>query len=430
MNIIDGKPVGRAGVLAFLEELPQRLLETRRRGKRLDAETVIGGCARLAEHLDQEEWLGRALEAGLGRDTAARMVDEALRMLRRDYLEEKLRRELGERAAPAPRTREAWYPLGVLTHIAAGNAAGLPAMSVIEGLLAGNINLLKLPGEDDGLSTCLLQGLLECQPELCEYVYVLDLPSTDVESIGKLLAVSDGVAVWGSDFAIRGIRRLAAPGCKLIEWGHKLSFAYVTPAGADAAAFAGIARDICSSEQLFCSSPQCVFYDTGSDRELDSFAEKLAAAMEETCFRYQRAWIPPAAQAEITTALRLAELEEIFGDKRRFSGAGFCVVADHRDSALSPSPMYRNIWVKKLPRESLHAGLQPRGYLQTAALACGEEEQAGLEQALLSCGVCRITPCGGMNRLYAGQPHDGEYALQRYSRRVSVGRVSVGGRAD
>ena len=47
--------------------------------------------------------------------------------------------------------REETRPLGVLLHIAAGNAEGLPFFSVVEGLLAGNINILKLPGMDDGV---------------------------------------------------------------------------------------------------------------------------------------------------------------------------------------------------------------------------------------------------------------------------------------
>ena len=42
-------------------------------------------------------------------------------------------------------------PLGVLLHIAAGNADGLPAFSVAEGLATGNINILKLPQADNGL---------------------------------------------------------------------------------------------------------------------------------------------------------------------------------------------------------------------------------------------------------------------------------------
>lgn len=43
-------------------------------------------------------------------------------------------------------------PLGTLLHITAGNMEGLPVFSIVEGLLTGNVNILKLPGNDGGLS--------------------------------------------------------------------------------------------------------------------------------------------------------------------------------------------------------------------------------------------------------------------------------------
>ena len=47
----------------------------------------------------------------------------------------------------------------------------------------------------------------------------------------RLAGLADGVVVWGGDGAVRGVRELAGPSVKLIEWGHKISFAYVTLKG-------------------------------------------------------------------------------------------------------------------------------------------------------------------------------------------------------
>ena len=58
------------------------------------------------------------------------------------------------------------YPLGVLLHVGAGNMEGLPAYSAVEGLLAGNINLLKLPENDNGISSFLLRRLAAIEPRL------------------------------------------------------------------------------------------------------------------------------------------------------------------------------------------------------------------------------------------------------------------------
>ena len=51
-------------------------------------------------------------------------------------------------------------PLGVLFHISAGNVDFLPTYTVIEGLLVGNVNILKLPSGDNGLSIKILKEII------------------------------------------------------------------------------------------------------------------------------------------------------------------------------------------------------------------------------------------------------------------------------
>src|SRR5262249_186182 len=53
-------------------------------------------------------------------------------------------------------------------------------------------------------------------------------------------------------------------------------------------------------------------------------------------------------------------------------------------------------------------------------LACPRERIHELSAALFDAGALRVRSIGGMLDSYAGEPHDGVYALQRYSRRVSV----------
>jgi hypothetical protein len=293
---------------------------------------------------------------------------------------------------------------------------------VLEGLLAGNVNLLKLPGNDDGISTSLLKRMMEIEPLLAEYVYVFDLPSTDAESIKKLLAVSDAVAVWGSDFAVSGIRALAPPNLQIIEWGHRLSFSWFTKAGETAEAMEGAARDICETEQVLCSSPQCVYYETDSFEELKAFAARFSEVLGRISARYPSEPLEPGAQAEVTALLALTDVEELLEDKKAFRGDGWSVIAD-MDPELRPSPMFRNVWVKPLTGETLHGVLRPRkGYLQTVGLACAPEEYEPASEGLFRCGVCRVTPCGAMSSNYPGEPHDGSFALRRYTRVVTARR--------
>ena len=130
-------------------------------------------------------------------------------------------------------------PKGVLFHISAGNMDALPAYSVLEGLLTGNINLLKLPSEDHGLSRFLLEKLMEYQPVLRDYIYIFDLPSQDLEGMRKLMDLANAIILWGSDEAVSQVRRYAPVNTEIIEWGaqtqlclySKAEYSGRTPAG-------------------------------------------------------------------------------------------------------------------------------------------------------------------------------------------------------
>lgn len=194
------------GLLAGLEgELNAALA-----GPPLPAETVLAALDALGRRLAAGEFdalLRRFLPAG----ELARL-GEVLPLFTRDVLEEKLRAELGpERFSPRERrqTTARFLPLGVLLHVAAGNQPGLGLFSVAEGLLTGNVNLLKLPREDKGLSLAALSLLTEAAPELAGFVYAFDLPSSRTAELKALAGLADGIAVWGGDGAV--LARRAGP---------------------------------------------------------------------------------------------------------------------------------------------------------------------------------------------------------------------------
>ena len=422
MNLIEGRIVDEAECRAYLSDLPEITAETLSSGFP-DTETVIAAADALSRSLDAADaapWLPP--DEGL----AELLLAEARRFLSRGYLTRKLELELG----PSPFAyrdigagrRTAFRPLGVLTHIAAGNAQGLPAFSVLEGLLAGNINLLKLPGHDDGLSTALLRRLVEIEPKLKRYISIFDLPSTDIDAIRALLNVSDAAAVWGSDFAVSGIRALARPSLQLIEWGHRLSMSCVTRLGETPEALSGIARDICETEQLVCSAPQCVYYEADSFGDLCAFGERLAEALENAAVS-----LPPRqpdlyTQAGITELVLLSSREELLECKKVIRSESFTIIADN-DPALTASPGFRTVWLKPMAAGSFDAALRrEHGYLQTVGLSCGPDELAGLSERLFRCGACRVMPCGNMTSNTAGEPHDGQYALRRYTKAVVLTR--------
>ncbi len=418
MNIIKGEIVDTTQAHCFLNELDAVFCDTLKRPL-LDIETVIAAADTLSQNLSTDKAVSILALFGLSRLAAKDMAAQARRFLSRDYLTQKIARELGGTDAHRYGGHiERFSPLGVITHISAGNAAGLPAFSVLEGLLAGNINILKLPGSDDRLSTTMLKMLIDIEPRLAEYIYVFDFPSTDTEAIKKMVFASDAVAVWGSDFTVSGIRSLTPPQIPIIEWGHKLSFACVTKQGETHDALRGIADDICRSEQLLCNAPQCVYYEADTFYDLTAFAQRFFEVLASFHALYPAPAPDPAAQAEITALLALCSAEALVEDKAVLYGDGFNVIVDNSNELVA-SPGYRTVWIKPIHRDSFFDVLRDKkGYLQTVGISCSPHELSYYTHTLTACGACRIVPCGAMLSNTPGEPHDGRFALRQYVKTI------------
>ena len=406
----------------LLERLEADCLETIA-GQSIDRETVVAACDALACRVEAGDY-----DSVLQPFLAAFSIDparfrEALFLFKREALSYKLAVELGSEDLPdltppgrAP-IRRRRMPLGVLFHMAAGNVDGLPAYSVVEGLLAGNVNILKLPAQDRGASLLLLRELVRLEPRLRDFVYVFDVPSTDLQSLERFAKIADAVVVWGGDEAVRAARALAGPDTALICWGHKLSFAYAVPPVSDGDLEA-LADHICATGQLLCSSCQGIFLDTGDMGEVYALAERFFPVLQAAARRHPPA--DPALRARATLELYAQELEADSGGRRIYRGGGVSVTAAP-DSRLELGLLAGNCWVKPLPRDQIVPRLKPRkGCLQTAGLLCPEGEREALSALLARAGVVRVTGPGDMSRTVPGEAHDGTYPLAAYTRIVEV----------
>lgn len=368
---------------------------------------------------------------GLSASEAEEVLRDIAEVLERSALEAKLLRELGSLDPFAPRrvkdetpVFEAWAPLGVLVHVAASNAPAVAPLSVLEGLLAGNINLLKTGSKNGLFPQKFLKALLAEAPggALDRFVYVFEIPSAEKDLIALLLREADGIAAWGGDEATGAIRAMAPAGARVIEWGHRISFAYVSSGSLDnAEALDAIARDVCRIEQQACSSPQCICVDTEDRDALKRFAVGLAGTLGRVSPSIPRTEPGDAEAAEITTVRELADVGACLGEGEVLEAPdrSWRVLLNY-STGLSPSPLFRTVWVKPLPRVKILEALRPlRRYLQTVGLACRREELAELSRCLLCAGVTRVACPGAMLGSYPGEPHDGLYALERYCRRVA-----------
>ena len=401
----------QAELIASLNEDINKTLAT---GITPSKEDVISACDTLAKRIMAGEFDAIVQPFLKAYDVTEEYFQSLCLMFTREGLEEKVRIELcdDEKEIGGTIYRER-RPLGVLMHIAAGNFDVLPAYSVVEGLLAGNINILKLPMGDSGRSVMLLNHLITINPALKPFIYVFDVPSTETESIKKLADLSDGVAVWGGDAVVSATRQFASVNTKIIAWGHKLSFAYCEKDCRDEELLR-LAKAICSTNQTLCSSCQGIFLDTDSDEELISFGERFFRILKDA----------NAISSPVNYGMRAKNAINIYNEKLEqhdtesviFNGDGVSVIVK-KDSELELSYMFRNVWVKKLLINKIPELHKYKNHLQTAAVLTEDPvKRKEIIKNLSSAGVVRITGPDTMSRSISGEAHDGTYALREYSK--------------
>ncbi|WP_448092713.1 aldehyde dehydrogenase family protein [Pseudomonas lini] len=384
----------------------------------IDSDTVIESAARFATQLQ-----ARSLDLPLDDDQYRGLID----FCQQSNLSTKLDRELGLQPRSLRRIDyrqpcfESWHPLGLVVHITPGNAPMLAFCAVLESLLAGNINWLRPSSSDQGLTAQLLAALVRCDisGRLAEFVAVLPV---NTSRIAQLCAKADGVSAWGGETALKAIRQQIPAGCRWIDWGHKVSFAYLSPEAANPAALDALADEVCRLDQQACSSPQWVLVDSDDPAVVQALGDRLAEALNRRAPQWP-ALVPTDQEAsEITTRTAMARLDQSFKNQtgRVWTGAGWRVIWEHHQK-LAPSPLFRTVLLKPVPQHLLAESLLPwRTVLQSCALIASPAETPELVRTLINAGVTRIAPCGSIHDGYPGEPHDGVYALSRLSRRLSV----------
>ncbi|WP_262138912.1 aldehyde dehydrogenase family protein [Pseudomonas sp. Marseille-Q5117] len=394
------------------QALPQQLEAS------LDSSTVIKTVSAFAEHL-------RSANADLPLDPEQRQA--LIDFCQPEALLYKRQRELGADADSLRRIDyrqprfEAWRPLGLVVHITPANAPLLAFCAVVESLLAGNINWLRPSRSDQGLTAQLLSALVACDASGQLPGYVAVIPASS-EQTGQLCKHANGVAAWGGEAALQAIRQQLAPGCRWIDWGHRISFVYLTPEATTPEALDAVADEVCRLDQQACSSPQWVLVDSDDPQVLCDIGERLAQALKRRAGQWP-ALLPTLQEAsQITMHTQMASLAQSFAGQtgQVWNGSGWRVIWAH-NRQLAPSPLFRSVLLHPVPMALLTATLQPwRNVLQSCALVCAQPRIVELTRTLIAAGVTRIAPIDSIHDGYEGEPHDGVYALQRLSRRVSV----------
>lgn len=401
---------------------------------------LLDACDAMAQAMYPDSALYLSLHHTLSQTHkyTAREIADSLASLQqfmtREQLEQKLRREFNsltpftsERVDYANQHFEKFAPLGVLGHILPANDPIVGVLSVIEGLLAQNINLVKLSSRSARFPQRFFEALFEYGPVLKDKIYLLAIASEQETQLKSAFSLCDALAVWGSQDAVDGAKSLVPSHTKVIDWGPKISFAYLAdqsfePGPACDPLLNALCEEICLNDQLACSAPQVVFLDTQDKARLTDFGQRLAQSLETFTSRRPPRQPSLSEASEIALQTKLNELEQPFGHTQVIQGEqGQWRVFINDEVSLQASPLYRTIWVKPLPKQDIIACLRPhKAFLQTLGLACQPQSLGALSEHFLAAGVTRINQIGQMQHSYTGAPHDGRYALRQYTQKISL----------
>ena len=221
--IIEGKRI-QTDKATCLDGVGKRIMNTLSKGTP-DIRRVIAALDSLGKVLTQDEtFLVEELkELGLSIEEIKETKISSETVLSSKETFKKIKRELGEipfeitRQSSRETEFEGWMPMGVLGHVTSSNDAMLPFFSSVEGILTGNINLIKTATGAHKVAMAMVEKLCEIDESLAPYFYIFPLSSKDEDLLKEMFALCNAIAVWGSDGATAGVRKLAPSGIKIIR---------------------------------------------------------------------------------------------------------------------------------------------------------------------------------------------------------------------
>ncbi len=409
----------------LLKKLPLDINKTLT-NSRLDPMVVINACDKLSSNIIAGQYNHLLYTLDLEPNVIKQHLASAIKFLKKESLLAKMQLELNNMQLYEPYTDTLPFasrtitkcinPLGALFHVAAGNVNGLSACTLVEGLLGGNINILKLSREDKEITFQLLLELIKIEPLLIPYIYVFDTPLQDIKAIKKMALASNAVVTWGNDVILSDIKKLLPTSIKFIEWGHKVSCCYIDITAVNDNMLYDLAMHITITKQLLCSSCQVIYIDTDDLDIIYSFCEKFLPYLEKVYKIYPINHIGAVAQSTI----QLYNSNLLLDNNKIFKGYG-CSVLAKNDYNLETSFMFGNCLVKRLPREKIVSTLQTyKGSIQTVGLVCHKNDITELTNLLLSASVGCIKSPSEMSAAFSFDALDGDYPLRRYTRITQI----------
>lgn len=313
-------------------------------------------------------------------------------------------------------------PRGLAVHWIAGNVGTLFVFSLVQSMLAGNSNLLRLPSSNFAPALAMLKAMHETSTaqvdgkKLLQSIVAVGFPSEDLASNALLSQNADCRILWGGEEMVSSISSLPKSSfCEDIIFGPKYSFSAIDAKTQKMPSFEAtlksLASDIIAFEQSACSSPHTVFLEEGGELSLQETAKILGKKLDEATKNI-------SFEMDDASAYKIMALRADYS----FSANSSAIFSkDLKWTVLCAGPLRleepcqnRTVFLKKIPNIQ-DAAFFATKKTQTIGLAItGEKQLEQFAENASKKGVARITKIGSMN--FFETPWDGLYPLQRLVR--------------
>jgi hypothetical protein len=315
-----------------------------------------------------------------------------------------------------------------IAHVTAGRIPNPIFMGIVLGLLTRSAQFVKCPSGASFLPRLFAHSIYEADPKLGACLEVAEWRGGTSHLETTLFAQADCVTATGSDESLAAIRRHVPPKTRLVAYGNRVSFAYVTKESLSNASpkkiVARAASDVVAWNQLGCLSPHVIYVENGGSVPPEHFAEMLADELARREQTEPRGELPVESAAAIASrrafyevraahSLNSKEVDVPVTQRWCSENSTAWTVIYESDPRFQLSCLNRFIYVKNVNSltEALQSADKVRGSVSTVGLEAPEELAAGIVTQLARWGVTRVCPLGRMQNPPLTWRHDGRPSL-------------------
>ena len=428
---------------AEVKDIVVRAKELKKEVASLSVDTIIDIFDKLSNAWLDEDYPYRkeALEflpprIGFSKEMIAEGIKTMCSLLSRDGMLTRLNADLGDKNYLNNWTYNHHFrgyiktePLGIVTHVSAGNVFVGGVDSLIQGLVSKNVNIMKMSTVDPVFPVLFAKSLRDFDHTgILHKAMALINWKGGTDSIENILKQEcDAIVAYGGADTIRSYRKNLGLHCKLIEYGPKYSFVLVDQ---DELMRKGIkesarliAKDVIMWEQSACSSPHTVYVETPELAK--KMMTEIGLALDRWAEEIPQGIVYDDEAVEITKVRELAKVNKASGNEDYyFCKNSLSTVVYQESTEFQISCHNRTIFVKPVQTlEEVINIVEPMGqFIQTVSILANDERAKSLSRELALLGADRFVEIGRMAARKHGTPHDGSKGIAELVRWVSLGR--------